>query len=144
MNIWWLLVPVVVGLAHPILLQMCVRVTEETGDMESAVILHVVGTVVGLGWMGVGFRGGGFGGMGSVPWWAFLAGAIGVTCLAAANRTVPIVGVATFCALAVASQLVMALIFDRYGLMGAELRDVNLSHWVGVGMLAVGAFLVSR
>ena len=29
-----------------------------------------------------------------IPWWAFLGGAIGVTCMAAMNRTVPIVGVA--------------------------------------------------
>jgi len=54
------------------------------------------------------------------------------------------VGVATFCALSVASQLVMALLFDRYGIMGAEERQVQLSHWIGVAMLSAGAFLVSR
>ena len=144
MNLLWLLVPIVVGLAHPVLLQMSVRVSRHSGDMESAVILHVIGSIVGLGWMGIGLRSGGFSSMGSIPWWAFLAGAIGVTCLAATNRTMPIVGVATFCALAVASQLVMALLFDRYGFMGAQLREINLTHWLGVGMLAMGAFLVSR
>ena len=67
MNFLWLLVPIVIGIAHPFLLQMCVRVTRHTGEMESAVILHVVGTIVGLGWMGVGLRGHGFSGMSSVP-----------------------------------------------------------------------------
>ena len=64
--------------------------------MESAVILHVVGTVVGLA-DGGGLCGGGFTDY-EYSMVAFLAGAIGVTCLAAVNRTVPIVGVATFCA----------------------------------------------
>jgi transporter family-2 protein len=144
MNPLWLIIPVLIGLAQPVLMQMCVLVSRDTGDMESAVILHVVGTLVGLGWLGMGLRGGGFSGMGNIPWWAFLGGAIGVTCMAAMNRTVPVVGVATFCALAVASQLTLALLFDRHGIMGAEVRQISLSHWIGAGLLAVGAFMVSR
>ena len=144
MNLMWLLVPLIIGLAHPMILQMSVRVSRTTGDMESAVILHVTGSVVGLGWMAMGLRGSGFGGLNAVPWWAYLAGAVGVTCLAVTNRTIPVIGVATFCSLAVASQLVAALLFDRYGIMGADVREVTASHWMGVGFLSVGAFLVSR
>lgn len=144
MNPIWLIIPVLVGLAQPVVMQMCVRVSRATGDMESAVILHVIGAVVGIAWLGAGLRGGGFSGMQSIPWWAFLGGAIGVTCMAAMNRTVPIVGVATFCALAVASQLILALCFDRFGILGATVRTVDWSHWLGVGLLAVGAYLVSR
>ena len=107
-------------------------------------MLHVIGTVVGVAWLGIGLRGAGFSNMQNIPWWAFLGGAIGVTCMAAMNRTVPIVGVATFCALAVASQLILALCFDRYGIMGATMKTVSWSHWLGVGMLAAGAYLVSR
>ncbi len=144
MNPLWFAIPIVMGICHPIVLQMSVRVSKDTGDMESAVILHVIGAIIGLGWVGIGVRGAGFSGMGSVPWWAFLAGAIGVTCLAVTNRTLPVIGVAAFCAIAVASQLVMALIFDQYGLMDATMRKVTPSHWVGVGLLVSGAFLVSR
>jgi transporter family-2 protein len=144
MNPLWLIIPIGVGLAQPAIMQMCVRVSRATGDMESAVILHIVGTLVGLGWMGVGLREGGFSGMGNAPWWAFLGGVIGVSCMAAMTRTIPVVGVATFCALAVASQLIMALLFDRHGIMGAEIRDITFSHWLGAAMLALGAFLVSR
>jgi bacterial/archaeal transporter family-2 protein len=144
MNPLWLIVPILIGLAQPVIMQMSVRVSRVTGEMESAVILHAVGAIIGLLWMGLGIRGVGFSVMNAVPWWAYLAGAIGVTCLAAVNWTLPIVGVATFCALAVASQLIIALLFDRYGLMGAEVRQVGLSHWCGVALLVSGAFLVSR
>ena len=144
MNPLWLVIPILVGFAQPVLVQMSVRVSRVLGDMESAVVLHVVGTVVGFLWMGVGLREHGFSGMDRVPWWAFLAGAIGVTCLAAVNRTVPVIGIATFLSLAVASQLILALIFDRYGVMGAEVRQVGMSHWLGVALLSLGAYLVSR
>ena len=144
MNPLWYLVPIVVGLAHPIILQMSVRVSRHTGDMESSVILHLVGAIVGSIWFLIGIRGSGYSGLSQIPWWAYLAGAIGVTCLAATNRTLPVVGVATFCALAVASQLVIALFFDRHGLMGASIREIGASHWLGVCCLVVGAFLVSR
>jgi len=144
MNPLWLVIPILVGLSQPLIMQMCVRVSRATGDMESAVILHLVGTLVGLGWMGLGLRQAGFSGVGNIPWWAFLGGAIGVSCMAAMNRTIPVVGVASFCALAVAGQLIMALLFDRYGILGAEVREISLHHWLGAALLAVGAFLVSR
>ena len=67
MNPLWLIVPVVIGLAHPVIIQMCVRVSRATGDMESAVILHVIGTIVGVGWLGLGLRGGGFSGWAQIP-----------------------------------------------------------------------------
>ena len=78
----WLLIPILVGLAQPVIWQMNVSLAKATGEMESAVLLHVVGTVVGLGWMSVGLRQAGFGGTLSAPWWALLGGAIGVTAMA--------------------------------------------------------------
>lgn len=144
MNPLWLLVPILIGLGQPVLMQMSVRLSKATGEMESAVILHIVGALIGVFWLGVGLRGAGFSEMGVAPWWAYLAGAIGVTCLAAMNWTVPVIGVATFSALVVASQLVVALVFDRYGIMGAEVRAVDASHWLGVILLSSGAFLISR
>ena len=51
MNPLWLVIPILVGFAQPVLVQMSVRVSRVLGDMESAVVLHVVGTVVGFLWM---------------------------------------------------------------------------------------------
>jgi len=44
----WLLAPLVAGHSQPVRWQMNLRVARVTGDMEAAVVLHVVGTLVGL------------------------------------------------------------------------------------------------
>jgi len=140
----WLLIPVLVGLAQPVIWQMNVRLAKVTGEMESAVLLHVVGTVVGLGWMSVGLRQSGFGGTLSAPWWALLGGAIGVTAMAAMNRAIPEIGVGAAIALTVASQLLAAVVFEHFGLMGSDHRPATWTRLAGVLLLAVGAWLVTR
>ena len=54
MNPLWLLVPILLGLAPPIVVHMYVRVRKHTGEMASAVVWHAIGTIIGLVWMAVG------------------------------------------------------------------------------------------
>jgi len=140
---WWT-VPLIVGLTQPILWLMNLRLAKESGDMEAAVLLHVVGTLVGLAWIGIGLKGQGFGNLGSVPWWAWLGGAIGVTGMAAMNRAIPFIGVAAALAITVAAQLGAALLVEHFGWLGAELKAASWDRWMGAGLLAVGAWLVTR
>ena len=140
----WLLIPIFVGLAQPVIWQMNVRLAKATGEMESAVLLHVVGTIVGLGWMSVGLRQEGFGGTLSAPWWVLLGGAIGVTAMAAMNRAIPEIGVGAAIALTVASQLLAAVVFENYGLMGSDHRPLTWARLAGVLLLAMAAWLVTR
>ncbi|HCH64320.1 MAG: hypothetical protein CL927_08245 [Deltaproteobacteria bacterium] len=140
----WLLIPLLVGAVQPVVWQMNVRLAKFTGEMESAVLLHVVGTIVGLGWMSVGLRQAGLGAALSAPWWALLGGAIGVTAMAGMNRAIPEVGVGAAIALTVASQLVAAVVFEHFGLMGSLQRPATLARLAGVLLLALGAWLVTR
>ena len=140
---WWT-VPVIVGLMQPILWLMNLRLAKDSGDMEAAVLLHVVGTLVGLAWIGVGLKGQGFGNLSAVPWWAWLGGAIGVTCMAGMNRAIPFIGVAAALALTVAAQLGAALLVEHFGWLGAELKVASWDRWMGAGLLVVGAWLVTR
>lgn len=144
MNLAWLLIPLVVGLAQPIIWQMNVRFSAHTGAMEAALALHLVGSVVGLGWLMAGLRGTGEGGLGAVPWWAWLAGAIGLTCMAAMNKAIPHVGVAAALAFTVGAQLGASLLFEHFGWMGSEVRPATVQRWAGVAMLTFGAWLVVR
>ena len=144
MNLIWLLVPVIVGATTPIVLQMAVQMAKSVGHMESAVVLHAVGALVGLAWVGLGLRGAGFTHLAEVPWWAWLGGAIGVCGMAALNRAIPEIGVATFVGLNLAAQLVIALLVDRRGWLGAEVREIGLSHGLGAVLLVMGAVLISR
>ena len=87
-SVLWLSIPIIVGLSQPLIWQMNLRMARHTGNMESAVILHIVGAVFGLSLAMGGLRGGWEGGLSAVPWWAWLAGAIGVSCMAMMNRAI--------------------------------------------------------
>ena len=144
-NFAWAIVPLVVGLSQPAVLAMSVEYARRTGVMESAIALHVVGSVVGVGWLAAGLRGeAGFAGMAAVPWWAWLGGAIGVTCMAAMNRATPELGVAAALAIAVASQLTGGLVVEQLGWLGSEVRAATPDRWLGAALLALGAWLVAR
>lgn len=47
-------------------------------------------------------------------------------------------------ALVVAGQLITALIYDHYGLLGFKQNPVNLSRVLGALLLVIGAYLVNR
>jgi transporter family-2 protein len=141
----WLLIPLAFGVAQPVLWLMNQAVARAVGHMESALVLHVVGTVVGMAWLSVGLRGqGGWTELSALPWWVFLAGALGVTGMAGMNRAIPEVGVAACLAALVASQFGFAVLCEHYGWMGSEVRPATLGKCLGAVMLAVGAWLVSR
>ncbi len=143
MNAIWFLVPIFMGLCQPVIWQMTLKLANTAGDMPAAALLHLVGALAGGVFMMAGLRGG-TGDWSATPWWAWMGGAVGVICLWLLNLTLPKIGVAPLMAFLVASQLIAGLIFEKYGLMGAEIRTPQLSHWVGVFLLAVGAYLVSR
>jgi transporter family-2 protein len=141
----WLLIPLAFGIAQPVLWLMNQAVARATGNMESALILHVVGSVVGVAWLGVGLRGdGSWSALTDLPWWVFLAGALGVTGMAGMNRAIPEVGVAACLAALVASQFGFALLCEHHGWLGSEVRPATLGRWAGAALLAFGAWLVSR
>ena len=79
-----------------------------------------------------------------MPWWAWLAGVIGVSGMAAINRAIPEIGVSAALAGIVAALFVASLLFEHYGLMGADVRAADPSRWLGAALLAAGAWLVSR
>ena len=141
----WLLAPILVGLSQPVLWQMNVRVSDRSGEMEAAVVLHVVGAVAGAAIALAGLRGaGGWVGLADAPPWAFLAGVLGVCGMAAMIKAIPAVGIAAVLALTVAAQMIAALVFESQGWLGTELRALDWTRLVGAGLLAVGAWLVTR
>ena len=139
----WFLIPIFLGLCQPFILQMTLRLAKVLGDMPAAVALHLVGTLMGGLFMLFGLRGGN-GDWNSIPWWAWLGGAIGVCCLWMMNVTIPKIGIASAMAIMVASQLIAGLIVERHELLGAAFRDPQWFNWLGVFLLAIGAFLVCK
>ena len=141
----WVLIPVLVGLSQPILWAMNDRVAKGSGQMEAAVLLHVVGALFGLALVFIGLKGAqGLAGVLQVPWWAWLAGVIGISGMAGMIRAIPEIGVASALAIVVAAQLLASVVFEHYGWMGLSKQPLTLWRLAGALMCAVGAWLVTR
>ncbi|MCB0153980.1 MAG: DMT family transporter [Anaerolineae bacterium] len=80
----------------------------------------------------------------SVPWYAFLAGPLGLVIIASLSYTVPRLGAAAASTLFVAAWLILSLIFDQFGWLGVAQRSLDGVRWLGVAALLVGTWLVVR
>ena len=138
----WFAFPILIGALQPFIIQMTLQLAKVMGDMPASAVLHLVGALAGLLFIGAGLRGGNQA-WDTIPWWAWFGGALGVCCLWMLNMTIPRLGIAATFATLVASQLVFSLVVERFGWLGASLREVHWPQLLGVVLLALGAYLVS-
>lgn len=80
--------------------------------------------------------------VGAAPWWAWVGGVIGGAYIVVSIVLTPKVGVGVVIALAVAGQLVGALLIDQFGLFGLPARQLSPLRALGVVFLICGAALV--
>jgi len=128
-----------VGLQGP----LASLITQRLGLLESIFIVHMGGALAVT--VPLLLRGGGrMGEFRSVPWYALGAGVLGLVILGAVSYTIPRVGVAPTVTLIVAGQLVLGVALDHFGLLGAEVRHLDLQRLIGVVVLFVGVWLIVR
>ncbi len=130
---------VAVGIQNPIAALMGQRV----GILESAFIVHLGGAVLAGVPLALG-SGGGLGRWRELPWYALLAGGLGVVLVSAVSFVVPRLGIAATLSLLVAAQLGVGLVLDHYGLLGLPFRPVDPARVLGMGLLLAGCWLVLR
>ena len=82
--------------------------------------------------------------LGSVPWWVFLAGLVGLLFVLAGVTIAPVTGALVFIVCVIAGQLLGALVVDHFGLFGLAVRHVSLPRVLGLVLVLCGAFLVRR
>ena len=80
----------------------------------------------------------------SVPWYAFTAGLCGLIIVGSLGYSVPRLGAVAAFTLFTCAQFIFALMVDHFGLLGAQVRPLNLSRLLGVGVLLFGTWLVMR
>jgi transporter family-2 protein len=78
------------------------------------------------------------------PGWAWLGGLYGACYVAALAYATPRLGLAAALTLAIASQLVTALLLDRFGLLGLKTEPFTASRLAGVALVIGGVVLVRR
>lgn len=82
--------------------------------------------------------------LGEVPGWAWLAGLLGATYVAATTLLGPRIGALALVAFVLVGQLVMALLVDQYGVLGFPRAPVTPARLLGAALLVAGAVLVLR
>ncbi|WP_234736865.1 DMT family transporter [Tellurirhabdus bombi] len=79
-----------------------------------------------------------------ISWWKWTGGLLGAFYIVTVIVAVPRVGVASLLCLSIAGQLIAAVIYDHYGLMGFVQHSANGWRLLGVVLVLVGAILVVK
>ena len=130
---------VAVGLQSP----MASMITQRLGTFESVFIIHIGGAVIALIPLLI-YGGGKLSQWRSVPWYALGAGVFGLVVIAAISYMIPRVGVAASITTIVAGQLLVSVILDHYGLLGASIRTLDVTRVLGMAVLLVGVWLTVK
>ncbi len=130
---------IAVGLQGPLTSMM----SRHIGVMESVFIIHLGGLLL-AGFLLFFFWSGQLGAWREVPWYALGAGMLGVVVLTAVSYTIPRIGVTATVSLIVAAQLVLGVVLDQFGWLGADIRPIDIGRLVGIVVLFLGTWLIIR
>lgn len=83
-----------------------------------------------------------FGDLSTVPWWAWVGGALGACFVTATIFTAPIVGATAMIAAVIAGQLVAALLLDQFGWAGYAAMPLGWREIAGVVLLVAGVAMI--
>lgn len=78
-----------------------------------------------------------------VEWWMLLGGILGALFVFGTTFLAPRIGVAAMLSLIIAGQILASLLFDRQGLLGMPLRDINGWRLAGAVLVIAGVLLVN-
>jgi transporter family-2 protein len=111
--------------------------------LESIFIIHIGGALL-VAMPLIFFGGGNLGNWRSLPWYALVAGSMGLIVVGGVSFMIPRVGVATAITLIIAGQLVISSLLDHYGLLGMQTRSMDLQRLFGLIVVFFGAWLTVR
>lgn len=82
--------------------------------------------------------------IGNAPWWSWFGGLLGAAFIFLMVFLIPKIGVGAATALAVAAQIVTALIIDHFGLLRLPVQPLNIYRLAGVALMIGGVILIKR
>ncbi len=80
----------------------------------------------------------------TLPWYALIGGVFGVFVLVGINFTYPRLGAVSTTFLIVTGQLLVSVLLDHFGLLGTQVRPIDLSRVLGIALLFLGVWLIVR
>lgn len=81
---------------------------------------------------------------GTLPWYAYTSGLLGLVIVGTIGYVVPRMGAARGLTLILASQFLLAALIDQLGLFSATVRPLDATRLVGLGVMLTGVWLVVR
>jgi transporter family-2 protein len=141
--ILFILLAIVGGVAGTLQANFMGVMDQSLGTVESMFITYGGGGLV-IGLAMLFLRGGNLGAMVTLPWYVLSAGLLGLVVVGILGFAAPRIGLVPVMTLFVASQFVVAAVLDHFGLLGAEVRSLDLSRVSGLGVILFGLWLVIR
>lgn len=138
-----LLLPIIGGIAGTLQAHFMGAMDNNLGTVESMFITYGGGGLL-IGLVMLFLRGGNLGGWPTVPWYVLSAGVLGLIVVGILGFTAPRLGLVPVLTLFVASQFFVGAGLDHFGLLGAEIRPMDLSRASGLGVILFGVWLVLR
>lgn len=89
-------------------------------------------------------RGGNLAAWQVLPWYVLSSGALGLVIVGGIGFATARLGLVTAMTIIVAVQFITGALIDHFGILGADLRPLNLSRITGVGLMLLGTWLVMR
>ncbi len=129
------------GIAITLQAQFMGIMDKSIGTLESMFITYASGGLLICLAMLVN-RGGNLSAWGSVPWYALSAGVLGLVIVGTIGYSTPRLGLVTAFTILVASQFIVGALLDHFGILGADLRPLNLTRIAGIGVMLLGVWLI--
>jgi transporter family-2 protein len=82
--------------------------------------------------------------LGNIPLYQYAGGFLGVCFVSIAIVSAPVIGAAPMFALIIGGQLLAALCFDHFGLIGFKTNPISLIKVLGVLMVIAGGYLIIK
>lgn len=79
-----------------------------------------------------------------IRWWQFTGGMFGAFYVYAIIMTVLKIGSANMFSLIVAGQLLLAVLFDHFGLLGFNVHKLTTLRLLGIVILVIGVYVIQK
>jgi bacterial/archaeal transporter family-2 protein len=83
-------------------------------------------------------------GVSAMPWWAPLGGLVGAFAVIAGLLFVNKVGAGAFAGLTITANILMSLLFDRFGWFGMDVHPLNGWRMLGAVLMVSGIALIAK
>jgi len=130
------------GISMTLQAQFTGLMDKQIGTLESVFITYGSGGLL-IGLAMLLNRGGNLAAWQGVPWYALFAGVLGLVIVGTLGYSTARLGLVTALTIIVASQFINGAFLDHFGVLGADLRPLNLTRISGIGLL-LGTWLVVR